>query len=855
MRVLMTYAAPTSGGGKGAAALRQTPRLLAAHDEASAWLVAALIDARILVSGYDQNKVPIIALAHQRVIEAWKRARTIVAESENLLRIRDEVEEARRRWEESGQRRDRLIPVGLPLSEAENAAATLQDELPVETRAYIEKSGRAARLRQRMTAAAAVVFLAVAAAAVFFGKEAGEAAREARQQTQLAEQAANESQKQTHLTEQRSAMLTADVARSLTTEGSLDQALLLMLDSGRLFDDKSVPDEIRIAFTKTLEKKSRIETKTLFPNMQVFETDAALLLVNRETNEIFKLTDSVSPSRLVEGSTGDSPILSLRQSVKGDEVIVLRKNLEVERIDMKRGSRRKVGVFSEPKEYPGRVYNKPDWTEPEITANDLVVRGSKNSSQIMDSETGRIFEREMTGTTGAHINKSVDTRLHHVACIGDMNSAVKASVFKELRESTAFPGVSISCKKFASTRTLMDTGGDRYLFTVFTSGSSGLWRSDKLFDDDGTMTNIQQMFSKNNLTDSDFAWVGVQERFGGSTIGVLFNRDAVVREAPDGDVKVNYRHPTIVTHARFSGRDRFIVVESEIGRVVAHDFGSTPRRSDTLFSTPTQSIIGTEKPSKTLHHGDCVGFSSLFPRAHSDILPDDRKIFYPAPGKHEIRVVNDKDTVVINLDEAYCIQFSADWKRMLGLQPSGVRIYDFDRVIASRSLAEGEIGMIPLSEPPTSGFFVGQSGDAIVTADDSNRVLLWKRDANNAKWVKTEVFHGEHSVLYAEPDADGERLLLIENVAVGSSEIHGFLYSIRARQEWFDLGNDYKFFGAAFTDNSEVVVSKHWTWTNVFPVLPLSALVALANKELSPECRPPHEGNFKSSPCWPSSYQ
>ena len=104
---------------------------------------------------------------HQRVIEAWKRPQKIVADSESLLRIRDEVEDAHQRWEESGQRRDRLIAAGLPLSEAENAATTLGDELPAVTRAYVEKSGRAARLRQRLTAAAAAVFLAVAAMAAF----------------------------------------------------------------------------------------------------------------------------------------------------------------------------------------------------------------------------------------------------------------------------------------------------------------------------------------------------------------------------------------------------------------------------------------------------------------------------------------------------------------------------------------------------------------------------------------------------------------------------------------------------------------------------------------------------------------
>ena len=220
LRALVTYS-----GGKGAVTLRQTPHSIAAHNAVSTRLIGALIEARILISGQEQNKTPTIALAHQRVIEAWKRAQKIVADNESLLHNRDEVEDARQRWEDSGQRRDRLIAAGLPLSEAENAAATLGDELPPVTRAYIEKSGRAARLRQRLTAAAAVVFLAVAAMAGFEWKQASQAATEAQKQRQVAEgaldaasQAATEAEKQRQVAEyNQSDALAALSNTSLTT--------------------------------------------------------------------------------------------------------------------------------------------------------------------------------------------------------------------------------------------------------------------------------------------------------------------------------------------------------------------------------------------------------------------------------------------------------------------------------------------------------------------------------------------------------------------------------------------------------------------------------------------------------------
>jgi hypothetical protein len=133
--------------------------------------------------------------------------------------------------------------------------------------------------------------------------------------------------------------------------------------------------------------------------------------------------------------------------------------------------------------------------------------------------------------------------------------------------------------------------------------------------------------------------------------------------------------------------------------------------------------------------------------------------------------------------------------------------------------------------------------------------MLWRHDKDLGNWTPTEIFHGEHPIDYAETNADGTQLLIIEDVSGGNSDMHGSLYSIKPKQKWYDLGGDYKWLGATFISNSEITVSKHSTWTNVFPILSLSALVDLAKKELTEECRPKKEGDYKSSPCWPTSYR
>ena len=143
-----------------------------ARDAYGERLVKALTDARILVSTRGEKVEPVVELAHQRVIEAWRTAREIIAENKTLLRIREEIDVACEAWLTNGRSPDRLIPAGRRLADAEAAVGALKGELAPDRRNFVARSGRAARLRQRLTTAAAVVFfltaVAAAASAYFF---------------------------------------------------------------------------------------------------------------------------------------------------------------------------------------------------------------------------------------------------------------------------------------------------------------------------------------------------------------------------------------------------------------------------------------------------------------------------------------------------------------------------------------------------------------------------------------------------------------------------------------------------------------------------------------------------------------
>ena len=174
-----------SGGQAGSLATISVPFKEAAHDAPAERLVCALVDARILLSsGGEQNAS--IRLAHQRVLENWKRAKDIVAANAEFYRIRDDVEGLERRWEKSGKKRDLLIPKGVPLAEAESIAKRYPGELSPPTLGFIAASGKRARLRQRLVGAAAVVFAVLAVGATVAGIRAMQAERRAKRNFDVA---------------------------------------------------------------------------------------------------------------------------------------------------------------------------------------------------------------------------------------------------------------------------------------------------------------------------------------------------------------------------------------------------------------------------------------------------------------------------------------------------------------------------------------------------------------------------------------------------------------------------------------------------------------------------------------------
>ncbi len=868
-------------------------------------LVDLLVEHRLLTRAVDDaTHATTLEPAHEALLRQWGSLKGWLNEDFARLVTLEGIKRAARDWDANGRDIAWAAHGGARLDEATrlDTRADLAALLDATDRAYLaacrekENEGRskelalaaaerraAQRTRIGLVVSSILAVVAIAAAAVAVYK-----ARDATQQTLTAEQ--------------RSAVLAASVSQSFTQEGALDQAMLLMLDAARVFDDATVPDEIRIAFTKALKKRERIETKSAFANMQVFDTDAAVVLVDPATKDIWKLINSTSPTRLLAGTPSDSPIAKLQQSIDGQEYIILRENLDVERINASTGARKKTGSLAEPKKLPGRSYELNDTkiTDDGLIVRDFSVTIKDNSNayyQAFDSATGRVIEGDVpTGftvlrkspsgglygldgdgrvvelkpgkdslvVTKPKLNDRDTAYAKYGACVAGMPNAVKTSVVKELDDSTPR---EIRCAKI----------GSNYLIEEVNYSSSGRTRTDLLFRSNGKKVDVRDILKSalsESLSYENFAWVGLFPPTQAQAaslkmewLGIALNRSVYVLRhdveagTPDDGMEdwslgLDYRHPTFVDAGHFIGPDQLIAIEGETGRIVLHDTAGKPKTN--LFATPLDSLIGTETPTpKLLNPGTCVGYSIA--QANAATMPDGRKISFDTSSMHDttdhhqIVVAGSPDKIVMLGDDASCIQFSADWKRLLIVRANAIVIYDFQKVLQGAKLAEAELGTLTTTASPSSGLFVGPIGEKVVTTNATNHVLLWTQDAERGTWKSVEIYKGDNNIFYAEPDATGDRLILIERA--GGGEVHGMLYSVDARQVWLDLGSDYKWLGAAFADNATVIVAEHTTWTRVFPMLPLSAFTALADKELSPECRPPSPRDYRHSPCWPPSYR
>ena len=344
--------------------IRPVPLTDAAYDDASARLVQALIDARILLSSGEGGQAT-VRLAHARVLDSWQRASKIVADNADFYRIRAEVEEQRRRWDAAGRRRDLLIGRGRPLAEAESIVRNFSGELPTATREFVRRSGRRARLMQTLTAAAAVIFAAVAGVAVYEWRHTVSLQREA-------------VEKRDQLLVSQSRFL-VDRANQGNQAGDAGTAMLLAL--------QALPD-----------------TRSGVGRPMVHEAEAALFAAYQDLKEriVLKGHDGVLWSarlapdgkRIVTAS--EDKTARVWNAENGDQLAILRGHTEGVRVASFSPDGRQVITGSTDK--TARLWNAETGQQSAVLEHDGVVRSAAFSSDgrrvvtASDDKTARIWD-------------------------------------------------------------------------------------------------------------------------------------------------------------------------------------------------------------------------------------------------------------------------------------------------------------------------------------------------------------------------------------------------------------------------------------------------------------------------------
>jgi WD40 repeat protein len=176
-RLLRRLAEPSHDGK--ALTMREIAQAEARAGASEGALLDALLQARILIARTDAEGRPTVRLAHDSVLASWPRAREAAQASREFYRVRAEIEDALRLWQQYGRPQDRLIQPGVPLAEAERLVGDFAAELPSDLTDYVKASRNRARRRQRLVAAAAVFFLVLAVVATGAGVVAYRAQQEA----------------------------------------------------------------------------------------------------------------------------------------------------------------------------------------------------------------------------------------------------------------------------------------------------------------------------------------------------------------------------------------------------------------------------------------------------------------------------------------------------------------------------------------------------------------------------------------------------------------------------------------------------------------------------------------------------
>lgn len=798
--------------------------------------------------------------------EAWIAGRPDGApaptEATRALVVASRTGETRRRRLVSGS-----LAAGIVVAVGLAAASLWQRGLAVEQRGVAEQQRGVAEDQRGIALAQRQRAEQAQGAAETARARAEASAEEARRNAERAEQQTELANRETHRAEQRYGQVSANVASTLLESGSTNAALLLLQRAAEAFTDQDAPDELRIALNRATEKGRKADLNLLPADTVAFDVPLDLLLFDSARNVLRPAFDA--GLKTLTGRKGQAPVTAVRQLSGTSRIAVLRSDMTLERFDLRTGELVQLGQFGK----PGTAQSL-DGSSVVLSETGLVVATTQRDGsetgviQVIDATDGSMLEApntlrlirvgqasdgkryvfnaggdgflrvERTGLKPAKLDGAAKVDVMYGRCVAGLPQPARTAALKVIRGSDdgfAF----FDCRRFGPTA----------LVTITISRSGGYERLDWTVASDGTVSNLRQLVSEltgKRLSDLNLTWAAVEPTSG--AIGILSNRDLLVLK--DRQLVLGRPHPTAPTVARFMSPESVAVVVPDSRQLIVQRGGEDVSAAVEALEPPVDGepddVTAGRHPF--LHRGTCVGYDA--PLTRSATLPGGTIVQFEAPPGLDwdaqttrLRVETGNTVKLIELGPMSCLQVSGDGSRLLVVRENAVSIYDLERAIATGSIEAASLGDIS-GAFGRSGFFVGR--DRVVTATRA-RVLLSRRGADG-NWLSEEIYRGESPILYAEPDQDGRRLIILS--AGGGGLVEGTVRSTKTGQTWFDLGSEYKMLGAGFQTDGGVVVFHRSVPTQHVSFLPLDRLLAESRQALSLACAPQEAVNPASSPCW-----
>jgi len=126
------------------------------RNDAENKLVQALVDAHLFVSDL-QGGAPAFGIAHEALLRRWPRVVAWIDEHRQALQVRSRISSQAKRWQESGNKRDMLLPSGTQANQARRLLKTTGFSFTQQEQDFVHASLMGARRGERLRLAVLVL--------------------------------------------------------------------------------------------------------------------------------------------------------------------------------------------------------------------------------------------------------------------------------------------------------------------------------------------------------------------------------------------------------------------------------------------------------------------------------------------------------------------------------------------------------------------------------------------------------------------------------------------------------------------------------------------------------------------------